>query len=95
MVLYINVKFEYIDFWSSKWTWGGTSTPQQGEVAVINKGQTIYFDDNTPVLKGLIINGGSLIFDDNQDVHLQAEYIIIVYETISNLHIFSFFFTIS
>ena len=31
----------------------------------------------TPILKGVIIQGGSLIFDDNQDVHLNAEYIII------------------
>lgn len=28
-------------------------------------------------MKGIIIQGGSLIFDDNQDVHLQAEYIIV------------------
>ena len=44
---------------------------------VISSGQTIYFDVSTPVLKGLIIQGGSLIFDDNQDVHLNAEYIIV------------------
>lgn len=31
----------------------------------------------TPVLKGLIIQGGSLIFDDYQDVNLNAEYILI------------------
>ena len=29
------------------------------------------------MLKGVIIQGGSLIFDDNQDVNLNAEYIII------------------
>ena len=51
--------------------------PQEGEIAVIGPSQTIYFDTETPVLKGLIIQGGSLIFDDNQDVHLKAEYIII------------------
>jgi hypothetical protein len=37
----------------------------------------IYFDTTTPILKGIIIQGGSLIFDDNQDVSLNAEYIII------------------
>lgn len=31
----------------------------------------------TPVLKGLIIQGGSLIFDDYQDVNLNVEYILI------------------
>ncbi len=38
----------------------------------------IYFDTTTEVLTGVIIIGGSLIFDDNQDVHLRAQYIIII-----------------
>ena len=46
-------------------------------MAIIGPSQTIYFDAETPVLKGLIIQGGALIFDDNQDVHLQTEYIIV------------------
>jgi hypothetical protein len=46
-------------------------------LVVIGPGQKIYFDTITPVLKGLIIQGGSLIFDDNQDVNLNTEYIII------------------
>lgn len=73
-----NAYFEYIDLWSSRWTWGGNPPPGEGELAVINEGQIIYFDAMTPVLKGIIIIGGSLIFDDHQDVSLQAEYIIIV-----------------
>ena len=32
---------------------------------------------NTPVLKGIIIQSGSLIFDDNQDVALNVEYVVI------------------
>lgn len=44
---------------------------------MISSGQTIYLDTNTPVLKGLIVQGGSLIFDDNQDVNLNAEYILV------------------
>jgi hypothetical protein len=63
--------------WSSKFTWGGNDPPSEGEVALIGRGQTVYFDTETPILKGIIIQGGSLIFDDNQDVHLKAEYIII------------------
>lgn len=65
--------------WSSKFTWGGLNPPGKGELAVIGPNQHIYFDAaNTPVLKGVIIQGGSLIFDDNQDVSLNAEYIIIL-----------------
>ena len=74
-----SVKFEYIDLWSSKFTWGGDEPPREGEIAVIGFGQHIYFDmATTPVLKGLIIQGGSLIFDDNQDVALNAEYVIVL-----------------
>jgi hypothetical protein len=74
-----SVQFEYIDLWSSKYTWGGLEPPGEGEIAVISYGQHIYFDvASTPVLKGLIIQGGSLIFDDNQDVALNVEYVIIL-----------------
>ena len=69
--------FQYIDLWSSVFTWGGTSVPSEGDLVVIQGSQTIYFDAQTPVLAGVIILGGSLIFDDMQDVSLQAQYIII------------------
>lgn len=52
--------------------------PGEGEVVVIDENQVVYFDTETPVLKGIIIIGGSLIFDDMQDVHLKCEYIIIM-----------------
>jgi len=63
--------------WSSKYTWGGADPPSAGDLVVIGSSQTIYFDAQTPILTGVIILGGSLIFDDMQDVSLQAEYIII------------------
>ena len=86
-----NANFQYIDLWSSRWTWGGNPPPGEGEVAVISRGQTVYFDAHTPVLKGVLIVGGSLIFDDSQDVHLQAEYIIIVYAPfLKDLNYFKF-----
>jgi hypothetical protein len=64
--------------WSSKFTWGGADPPIEGDLVVIGASQTIYFDAKTPILTGVIILGGSLIFDDMQDVSLQAQYIIIV-----------------
>ncbi|CAF0756351.1 unnamed protein product [Brachionus calyciflorus] len=72
-----NVYFEYVDLWSSRFTWGGNEPPVEGDLVVIDKSQTVYFDSETPILKGIIILGGNLIFDDSQDVHLRAEYIII------------------
>ncbi|CAF0814130.1 unnamed protein product, partial [Brachionus calyciflorus] len=72
------VFFEYIDLWSSIYTWGGMDPPIEGDLVIISEDQTVYFDTNTPVLKGIIIIGGALIFDDMQDVHLKCEYIVIV-----------------
>ncbi|XP_069478234.1 fibrocystin-L [Ambystoma mexicanum] len=68
--------FFYIDVWSSNYTWGGKSPPDAGSLAVISEGQTILLDQSTPVLKMLLIRGGSLIFDE-ADIELQAENILI------------------
>ncbi|XP_040210792.1 fibrocystin-L-like [Rana temporaria] len=71
-----NADFFYIDVWSSKYTWGGESPPDEGSMAVITKGQTILLDQSTPVLKMLLIQGGTLVFDE-ADIELQAENILI------------------
>ncbi|XP_035537797.1 PKHD1 like 1, tandem duplicate 1 [Morone saxatilis] len=68
--------FFYIDVWSSRFTWGGLSPPEKGSFAVITKGQTILLDSSTPVLKMLLIQGGTLVFDE-ADIELQAENILI------------------
>ena len=73
-----SVLFQYIDLWSSQWTWGGVHPPEEGTIVVIDNGKTVYFDTTTPVLKAIIIDNASLIFDDLQDVALNAEYIVIV-----------------
>ncbi|XP_018426208.1 PREDICTED: fibrocystin-L [Nanorana parkeri] len=71
-----NADFFYIDVWSSKYTWGGETPPDEGSLAVITQGQTILLDQSTPVLKMLLIQGGTLIFDE-ADIELQAENILI------------------
>ncbi|XP_056106663.1 fibrocystin-L-like [Rhinichthys klamathensis goyatoka] len=71
-----NATFFYIDVWSSPYTWGGLSPPEEGMFAVITPGQTILLDISTPVLKMLLIQGGRLIFDE-ADIELQAENILI------------------
>ena len=68
--------YQYVDRWSSKYTWGGQEPPLEGESVYIKQGQTVFFDTNTPVLN-LILIEGTLIFEDEQDVHLQAKYIFI------------------
>ncbi|XP_061122944.1 PKHD1 like 1, tandem duplicate 1 [Syngnathus typhle] len=71
-----NASYFYIDVWSSKYTWGGLPPPETGSLAVVTKGQTILLDTSTPVLKMLLIQGGTLVFDE-ADIELQAENILI------------------
>lgn len=68
--------FEYVDRWSSVFTWGGNPLPREGESVYIKVGQTVYLDVSPPVLN-LILIEGSLIFEDEQDLHLQAKYIFV------------------
>jgi len=73
-----SAQYQYIDLWSSPWTWGGDSPPEEGTIVSIDSGKTVYFDTTTPILKAVIVDNASLIFDDNQDVALNAEYILVV-----------------
>ncbi len=70
------ITYEYVDLWSSVFTWGGGPLPGEGDSVYIKVGQTVFLDVNTPVLNLLLIEG-SLIFEDDQDLHLQANYIFI------------------
>ena len=72
------VYFQYIDLWSSRFTWGGEEPPDEGSLVVIEHKETIYLDIETPLLKALIIDNATLVFEDSQDVALHAEYIILV-----------------
>ncbi|KAM7075199.1 fibrocystin-L isoform 18-T20 [Molossus nigricans] len=71
-----NADFLYFDAWSSNFSWGGKPPPEEGSLVVITKGQTILLDQNTPILKMLLIQGGTLMFDE-ADIELQAENILI------------------
>ncbi|MBN3294522.1 PKHL1 protein, partial [Polypterus senegalus] len=72
-----NADFFYIDVWSSPYTWGGESPPDDGSFVVITPGQTILLDTSTAILKMLLIQGGTLVFDE-VDLELNAENILIV-----------------
>ncbi|XP_053372850.1 fibrocystin-L-like [Mercenaria mercenaria] len=70
-----DVGFQYIDIWSSIFTWGGGPLPQEGEFVVIPSGMTLLLDIDTPVLSVLLIQG-KLIFDE-KDLELQSNIILI------------------
>ena len=69
--------FEYVDVWSSRYTWGNQDPPAAGDFVVIPKDMRLVLDVDTAVLKMLLIQGGELIFDE-KDVELKAENILIV-----------------
>ncbi|XP_041373046.1 fibrocystin-L-like isoform X2 [Gigantopelta aegis] len=72
-----SASFEYVDVWSSRFSWGNQDPPADGDFVVVPKGQTLLLDVDTNVLKMLLIRGGKLVFD-NKDVELKAENILIV-----------------
>lgn len=49
--------FDYIDVWSSPFTWGGGPLPQAGEFIIIPAGMTLLLDMDTPILSFLLIQG--------------------------------------
>jgi len=51
-----NADFEYVDVWSSRYSWGDQDPPKEGEMVVIDK-HTIILDESTAVLKLLMIKG--------------------------------------
>ncbi|XP_061168814.1 fibrocystin-L-like [Saccostrea echinata] len=72
-----SAEFFYIDVWSSPFTWGGGPLPKEDDFVVITAGQTILLDVSTPKLRVLLIQGGTLVFDD-KDLELKAVNILIV-----------------
>ncbi|XP_069115224.1 fibrocystin-L-like [Argopecten irradians] len=77
MAIQTAADYHYVDVWSSVFSWGGVSLPTDGDLVVIGAGQTIYLDTTTAKLKMLLIQGGELIFDDNQDVELKSEIVLV------------------
>ncbi|CAH1788932.1 unnamed protein product [Owenia fusiformis] len=69
--------FWYIDVYSSNFTWGGLPPPVAGDFVVVPKEQVLLVDIDTPILAFLLIQGGHVMFDDERDIHLQAENILI------------------
>eukprot|EP00742_Colponemidia_sp_Colp-10_P000666 GILJ01000725.1.p1 GENE.GILJ01000725.1~~GILJ01000725.1.p1 ORF type:complete len:5003 (-),score=847.36 GILJ01000725.1:252-15260(-) len=69
--------FEYIDLWSSSYSWGNGPLPVAGDSVYIGANQTMLLDVSPPPLVLILIEGGTLIFDDSLDLSLEAKYIVI------------------
>ncbi|ROT65416.1 putative fibrocystin-L [Penaeus vannamei] len=75
-----NGEFFYIDRWSSVFTWGGLPVPSEGQLVIIENGQTVLMDESTEVLEMLLIKGGHVVFDQEatSEIVLRAKYILVV-----------------
>ena len=72
--------FWYIDRWSSPYTWGcdnDSCKPQEGEIVVIDAGQTLLLDETTPKLAVLLIDGGTVLWDHKDGIELHTQYAVI------------------
>ena len=53
--------------WSDKRTWGTDVPPIDGDLVVVPQGMALYVDQSTPILEGILVEGGKLIFADEQN----------------------------
>jgi hypothetical protein len=72
------VTYQYMNLWSSLWTGGGRSPPESGTIVAIANDTRVFLDISTPILKVLVIDNATLIFDDLQDMPLHREYLLIL-----------------
>ena len=54
--------FLYVLRWSDQATWGVDIPPVDNDLIVVPKGTTLLVDQNTPILEGIAVDGGTLIF---------------------------------
>ena len=67
--------FLYVLKWSDPATWGVDIPPVANDLIVVPKGTTLLVDQNTPILEGIAVDGGTLVFEDGKDITVQAGFI--------------------
>jgi hypothetical protein len=67
--------FLYVLKWSSAATWGVDTPPVDYDLVYVPKGTTLLVDQDTPILEGIAVEGGRLVFSDDMDLKVQAGHI--------------------
>lgn len=67
-----------MDRWSSQATWGGEVPPRDGDTVYVPPGMTLLVDQSTPFLNSFIVEGGTVVFADETDMTLDANYFIFI-----------------
>lgn len=62
--------------WSDQSTWGVDSPPVANDLIYVPKGTTLLVDQDTPILEGIAVEGGTLAFSDDLDLKVEAGFII-------------------
>lgn len=73
----VKENFEYVLRWSDIRTWGTDMPPEEGDLVHVPKGMTLFVDQTTPRLEGIIVEDGKLIFADEGDMEIHAGVITI------------------
>ena len=69
--------FMYVLRWSDIRTWGTDLYPVEGDLVVVPKGMTLFVDQSTPILEGIVVEEGKLIFADEEDMEIHTKLITI------------------
>ena len=67
--------FLYILKWSDPRSWGVSMPPIDKDLIYIPKGTTLYVDQSTPVLEGIVVEGGTIVFADGKDLIIETGFI--------------------
>ena len=67
----------YVLRWSDIRTWGTDLPPVDGDLVYVPKGMTLYVDQSTPKLEGIVVEEGKLVFADETDMEVHAGIITI------------------
>ena len=74
-----NVKWSYMNLWSSTTTWGGNDPPIEGDSVVITYGEYIVLDISPPELNLVVVQGTLDFHRDVGDLNFNASYIVLHY----------------
>ncbi len=67
--------FLYVLKWSNPTTWGVDTPPIDKDLVYVPTGTTLFVDQDTPLLEGIVVEGGTLVFSDELDLTVKAGFI--------------------
>ena len=71
----LKYRFLYVLKWSDAATWGVDIPPVDKDLVYIPFGTTLLVDQNTPILEGIVAQGGTIIFKDGIDIVVRTGFI--------------------